>query len=114
MKDPYEVLGVLKKASLADIKKAYRNLAKKHHPDLNPRSKKESEKKFKEIIHAYELIGTAETKFKFDHGETEEQQVNVRKQYEEFMRNSHLNKQSHGHYSSDFDYGIDPMISSKC
>jgi DnaJ-class molecular chaperone len=70
MKDPYKILGVNKNASLEDIKKAYRVLAKKHHPDLNPGSK-EAEKKFKEISNAYDLIGTEESKAKFDRGESD-------------------------------------------
>jgi DnaJ-class molecular chaperone len=69
MNDPYQVLGVSKKASLEDIKAAYKKLARKHHPDLNP-GKKESEKKFKEVAHAYESIGTLEARARFDSGET--------------------------------------------
>jgi DnaJ-class molecular chaperone len=70
MKDPYKILGVNKNASLEDIKKAYRGLAKKYHPDLNP-GNKEAEKKFKEISNAYDLIGTEESKAKFDRGESD-------------------------------------------
>lgn len=68
--DPYSILGVSRTASQDEIKNAYRNLAKKHHPDLNP-GNKEAEKKFKEINAANELIGTAEQRAKFDRGETE-------------------------------------------
>lgn len=73
MMDPYKILGVSKNASIDEIKKSYRKLAKKHHPDLNP-GNKEAEKKFKDISNAYELIGTVEAKTKFDQGETEEPQ----------------------------------------
>jgi DnaJ-class molecular chaperone len=73
MKNPYEILGVSKKASQDEIKKAYRSLVKKHHPDLNPGNKK-AEEKFKEISHAYDLIGTPTERTKFDNGEINEQQ----------------------------------------
>lgn len=71
MKDPYSVLGVSKTASQEEIKNAYRAIAKKNHPDLNP-GNKEKEAKFKEAAQAYERIGTAEARAKFDRGETEE------------------------------------------
>jgi DnaJ-class molecular chaperone len=71
IKDPYAVLGVSKDAAQEDIKKAYRKLAKKFHPDLNP-GNQEAEKKFKEVSHAFDLIGTPENRGKFDRGETEE------------------------------------------
>ena len=54
----YEVLGVDKSASDADIKKAYRSLAKKYHPDMNP-GDKEAEQKFKEVNEAYAVGGAA-------------------------------------------------------
>lgn len=72
MMDPYAVLQVTKSASQEEIKKSYRKLAKKFHPDLNP-GNKEAEKKFKEISHAFDLIGTAEARAKFDRGETAEE-----------------------------------------
>jgi DnaJ-class molecular chaperone len=73
MKTPYAILGVSKTATQDEIKKAYRSLVKKHHPDLNPGNKK-AEEKFKEISHAYDLIGTPEERKKFDNGENIEQQ----------------------------------------
>ena len=73
--DPYKTLGVSKTASQDEIKNAYRSLAKKYHPDLNP-GKKSAEVKFKEINSAYEQVGTPEARSKFDRGETEEQQFN--------------------------------------
>jgi DnaJ-class molecular chaperone len=54
--DYYKILGVDKGASDDDLKKAYRKLAMKWHPDKNPTNKKEAENKFKQISEAYEVI----------------------------------------------------------
>jgi DnaJ-class molecular chaperone len=66
--DPYSVLGVAKTASGADITKAYRKLAKKLHPDLNP-GDKAAEEKFKQITAAYEIVGDEEKRGRYDRGE---------------------------------------------
>ncbi|MBV8754865.1 MAG: J domain-containing protein [Hyphomicrobiales bacterium] len=66
--DPYETLGVKKDASADDIQKAYRGLAKKLHPDLNPGNKK-SEEEFKEVSAAYGLLSDPEKRGRFDRGE---------------------------------------------
>src|SRR4051794_18006310 len=66
--DPYETLGVKKDASQQDIQKAYRKLAKKLHPDLNPGNKK-AEEQFKEVSAAYDLLGDADKRARFDRGE---------------------------------------------
>jgi DnaJ-class molecular chaperone len=68
MSDPYSVLGVPKSASDDDIRKAFRKLAKKHHPDLNPGDKK-AEAKFKEITQANDLLSDKEKRRRFDAGE---------------------------------------------
>jgi curved DNA-binding protein CbpA len=66
--DPYKILGVAPTASADDIQKAYRKLAKKLHPDLNP-GNPEAEEKFKEVAGAYDLVGDAEKRQRFDSGE---------------------------------------------
>ena len=64
-KNFYDVLGVAKDASPEAIKKAYRKLARKWHPDMNP-GNKESEQKFKEISAAYDCFGTKEKRKLYD------------------------------------------------
>lgn len=64
-RDYYEVLGVSKGASADDIKKAYRQEAKKYHPDLHP-GDKEAEAKFKEINEAYEVLSDSDKKARYD------------------------------------------------
>ena len=64
-RDYYEILGVKKEATQDQIKKAYRKLAKKYHPDTNPGDKK-AEERFKEINEAYEVLGSEEKRKKYD------------------------------------------------
>ena len=85
MKDPYEVLGVARTASPEDVQKAYRRLAKKLHPDLNP-GNKESEERFKEVSGANDLLSDPDKRRRFDNGEidasgTERQQQRYYKDY---------------------------------
>lgn len=116
MKNPYEVLGVSPTAPLHDIKVAFRKLAKKYHPDINP-GNKEAAEKFKEISHAFDLIGTEEARAKYDRGETEDQQ---RRQYEEYMRNAQNQRYyqdtqgPYSRYSQSFgeDVDMDDILSS--
>lgn len=68
MKNPYEVLGVASTATAAEIQSAYRKLAKKLHPDLNP-GDKNAEDKFKEVAAAYDLLSDADKRKRFDSGE---------------------------------------------
>lgn len=64
-RDYYDVLGVKRSATEKDIKKAYRRLAREHHPDLNP-GNKEAERRFKEISEAYHVLSNAELRKKYD------------------------------------------------
>ena len=64
-KDYYKILGVSKSATQDEIKKAYRKLAVKYHPDKNE-GDKASEEKFKEISEAYEVLGDPEKRKKYD------------------------------------------------
>lgn len=65
-KDYYEVLGVSKNATDEELKKAYRKLAKKYHPDANPDNKKEAEAKFKEVNEAYETLSDKQKREMYD------------------------------------------------
>ena len=67
-KDPYEVLGVERSATAADIRRAYRALAKKHHPDLHS-GDSSAEARFKQISAAYDVLGDAKKRARFDRGE---------------------------------------------
>jgi len=68
MRDPYEILQVARTASADEIKKAYRKLAKKLHPDLNP-GNKAVEQQFKEVSAAYDLLSDPEKRRRYDRGE---------------------------------------------
>src|ERR671929_516259 len=68
MRDPYDILGVPRSASEADIKKAYRKLAKTYHPDRNKNDPKAKDK-FAEVNSAYEILGDSDKRAQFDRGE---------------------------------------------
>jgi DnaJ-class molecular chaperone len=68
VKDPYEILGIDRTASAEEIQKAYRKLAKKLHPDLNP-GDRQSEADFKELSQAYGILSDPEKRRRFDQGE---------------------------------------------
>tara|TARA_Y100000389_G_C17468360_1_gene527864 strand:+ start:4074 stop:5033 length:960 start_codon:yes stop_codon:yes gene_type:complete len=65
IKDYYDILGVSKNASKSDIKKAYRKIAKEHHPDVNP-GNKEAEKSFKNAAEAYDILGDTSKRSSYD------------------------------------------------
>src|SRR5215210_6998155 len=67
VKDPYKTLGVDKKASDEDIKKAYRKLARQYHPDRNP-DNPQAEERFKEVQQAYDILSDAEKRKQYDAG----------------------------------------------
>jgi DnaJ-class molecular chaperone len=82
MKDPYETLGVQRTADEAAIRAAYRKLAKKHHPDVNP-GKPDAATRFGEISSAYDLLSDKDKRARFDRGEidAEGHEVHQQRQY---------------------------------
>src|SRR5215210_4793083 len=66
-KDLYKVLGVGKEASQEEIRRAYRKLARKYHPDAN-REDPRAEERFKEVQHAYEVLSNTEKRREYDEG----------------------------------------------
>jgi DnaJ-class molecular chaperone len=82
MKDPYETLGVQRTADEAAIRAAYRKLAKKHHPDVNP-GKADAASRFGEISSAYDLLSDKDKRARFDRGEidAEGHEVHQQRQY---------------------------------
>jgi DnaJ-class molecular chaperone len=116
MANPYETLGVAPNASQDDIRKAYRKAAKETHPDLNP-GKPEAEKRFKEINAAYDIIGDADKRKRYDAGEIDEtgaERQPERHFYREYaeadpsMRYSRRGASARrsGDRSTDFDYDV--------
>ena len=107
--NPYTALGVDAKASQDEIKSAYRKLAKKFHPDLNPGNKK-AESQFKDISSAYDQIGTADDRANFDRGQVE---AEAAKQYARNSRGPFYSETQAGggRYTSQFG-GIDEDILS--
>jgi curved DNA-binding protein len=107
--DYYKVLGVSKNATSKEIKTAYRKLARKYHPDLNP-DNKEAEKKFKEINEAHEVLSDTENRKKYDkygkdwkHGEEYEKAQQRRQQQHSSQRQSGQQGFSEQEYSDFFE-----------
>ena len=78
--DPYRTLGIGKDAAQDDVQKAYRKLAKKLHPDLNP-GNKQAEDKFKDVTAAYDLLGDPEKRGRFDRGEIDASGAETQRQH---------------------------------
>lgn len=93
-KDYYKILGINRNANPDEIKKAYRKMARKYHPDVNP-GDKEAERKFKELNEANEVLGKKENRDKYDkYGENwkqGEEQENARQQYRSQQRQNYSN-----------------------
>ena len=68
MSDYYSTLGVERKASEEDVKKAYKALAKKWHPDKNPNNQDVATRKFKEVSEAYQVLGDSVKRREYDRG----------------------------------------------
>ncbi|WP_029010638.1 DnaJ C-terminal domain-containing protein [Azospirillum halopraeferens] len=85
MSNPYDILGVPKTATADEIRKAYRTLAKTHHPDLNP-GNADAERRFKEVTAAYDLLSDADKRARFDRGEIDAagQEQPQRRYYRDF------------------------------
>lgn len=110
MKDPYELLGVAKTATPDEIRSAYRKLAKKLHPDLNP-GDKAAEAKFKEVAGAYDLLSDAEKRRRFDAGEidasgAERQREHFYREYagDAGARQRYQNASGFADYAADDDF----------
>lgn len=95
--DPYDILGVGKDASEAEIRKAYRDLAKKYHPDFNP-GDAEAEEKFKKISAAYHLLIDPEQRRRFDAGEIDA--TGAEKPHHGFYRQYAEADSGHPYYST--------------
>lgn len=103
-KDPYEVLGVAKTSSAAEIKKAYRKLARESHPDLHP-DDAAAEIRFKEISSAYDLLKDPETRARYDAGEIDAEGVEKpqRRYYRDFA-----DEGGNAYTGGGFDGGFNP------
>ncbi|SRR5690606_1942742 len=85
MRDPYETLGVARGASDAEIKKAYRRLAKKLHPDAN-KDDKDAQRKFAEVSAAYDFLKDKEKRAAYDRGEIDADGNPIFQQFDPFIR----------------------------
>ncbi len=104
----YETLGVSKDATEKDIRQAYRSLARKHHPDLNPNDE-ESERQFKRINEAYEVLSDEDSRQKYDrYGDMWRQADNIEAQRAQGGPRTYTRTtggQSPGGVDADFDFG---------
>lgn len=99
--DYYKILGINKKASANNIKKAYRKMARKYHPDLNP-GDKEAEKKFKEINEANEVLSNPENRKKYDkHGKDWKHADEIEKAQQQQQYHRSTQQRGPGQYSEE-------------
>ena len=107
--DYYKILGIPKKATESDIKAAYRKLARKYHPDLNPNNK-EAEKKFKEINEAKEVLSDPEKRKKYDEfGKDWKHADEFKKARQQQAYNKANPQQGYGEFSGDFSDFFESM-----
>jgi DnaJ-class molecular chaperone len=115
VKNYYEILGLERSASQDEIKKAYRNLSKQYHPDVNPAG----EAKFKEIAEAYETLGDPAKRAQYDNPRPTQQQFNPFSMFNDFafghqMDTGHLNVQVDKRLSlSELISGVEFVIDYK-
>jgi curved DNA-binding protein len=112
--DYYKLLGLPKTASEKEIKAAYRKLARKYHPDLNPNNK-ESEKKFKEVNEANEVLSDPEKRKKYDKYGKDWQhadEIEKSRQQQQSQRNTGRQQSSEG-YSGDFSDFFESMFENQ-
>jgi DnaJ-class molecular chaperone len=102
-RDPYEVLGLKPGASEKEIRTAYRKLAKKHHPDLNP-GNKPAEERFKEVAAANELLSDTDKRARFDRGEID---ASGQERPERHSYRRHAEGQQGGRYRPGAEGGFD-------
>lgn len=110
MESPYDILGVVATASADDIKKAYRRLARKLHPDLNA-GDKVGEERFKAVSAAYRLLSDPDTRARYDAGEIDE--LGMERPQQRYYRDHAGSAQADGYASdagyADFMDGDDPF-----
>ena len=112
--DYYKVLGIEKNATAADVKKAYRKMARKYHPDVNPNDKS-AEEKFKQVSEANEVLSNPENRKKYDkygkdwkHGDDIERQRKQQEQQRQYQQQR--SQQTGGYGDSDYSDFFESMF----
>ncbi len=102
-KNYYDILGVAKTATQQEIKKAYKKLARKYHPDVNPNDAN-AEEQFKSINEAYQVIGKAENRKKYDQLGEHWQQAGAYEQARKAQAGGQSHHHTSGHYEGEADF----------